>query len=297
MDNMNCRRLCLTLFVILQSYLAYGEQNIPTAKILTEAEIRDMIRQSADKDVENTKLRRDYTYVRRDEERRLDGKRRVKSVESKTYEIMVLAGEPVERLIARDDKPLSEKDAKKEDEKIQKIIDKGKKESENDRRKRIEKSEKETEESRQFVREIADAYNFQYVGAESFDGRPVYVVDASPVPGYKPRHKDAKMLSKFRFRAWIDQVEGEWMKLDIECIETVSWGLFLARLHEGSRIQIEQTKVNEEVWLPKHVAVLIDARIALFKNLDVELDLTFRDYQKFRVDATIVPLGEVPPQD
>jgi len=270
-----------------------GSVVVARQETLSEAEIRTIIRESADRDVENMKRRRDYTYVRRDEERRLDGKGRVKSTESKTYEITILSGEIVERLIAKDDKPLSEKDARKEDEKIQKIISRGEKESENQRRKRLGERDKEAEEARRFVREIADAYRFRFQGSEMVQGRPAYVVDADPLPGYKPRLKDAKFLPKFRFRAWIDQAEHHWVKLDAECIDTVSWGLFLARIHKGSKIHLEQIRVNDEVWLPKRLTLNIDARIALLKNLDMELDITFRDYQKFRTDAVIRPLGEV----
>jgi len=289
---MNLRKLLPVVSILIASLCAYGSQE----DTLSEAQIREMVRESADKDVENTKRQRDYTYVRRDEQRKLDGNGRVKSTESKTYEVMILAGEQVEKLIAKDDKPLSEKDARKEDEKIQKIIAKGEKESESDRRKRLEKEEKETEEDRQFVREIADAYKFQFRGTEQLDGRSTYVIDADPLPGYKPRVKDAKYLPKFRFRVWVDKTERQWMKLQLECIDTVSWGLFLARIHKGSSIQIEQTRVNDEVWLPKHVALKLDARLALLKNLDMELDILFRDYQKFRTDAVIRPLGEVQDQ-
>ena len=283
------RRIRIALIcLLLGSLSAYGMQDT-----LTEAQIRELIRNSADKDVENTKRERDYTYVRRDEERKLDGNGRVKSSESKTYEVMVLAGEQAEKLIEKNDQPLSEKEARKEDEKIQKLIDKSEKESPNDRRKRIEKSEKEIEEGRQFVREVADAYKFTLRGTEDVGGRSAYVVDADPLPGYKPRLKEAKILPKVRLRLWIDKAEQQWVKIDIECIDTISWGLFLARIHKGSTIRVEQTRVNDEVWLPKHVTLTMDARIALLKNLDVEWDVTFRDYQKFRTDAVIRPLGEV----
>ena len=60
---------------------------------------------------------------------------------------------------------------------------------------------------------------------------------------------------------------------------------------------IEQTRVNDEVWLPKHVALKLDARIALLKNFNVEEDVTYRDYKKFRAATKIVPLGEVREQD
>lgn len=267
------------------------------APSLSQDQIRDLIRQTAANDMENDKRERDYTYVQREEEHHLDGKGQVKSTETKTSEVLEIYGEQVERLIAKDDKPLSEKDANKEEEKIQKVIDKRKNESEEERDKREKKEEKDREQDRQFVREVADAYNFTFAGIESLSGRDAYVIDGEPRPGYEPHLKEAKILPKFRFRAWIDKDESQWKKLDIQCIDTVSFGLFLARVHKGSRIIIEQTRINDEVWLPQHIAVKIDVRLALLKNFDVEDDITYRDYKKFRTDTKIIPVGEVqPPQ-
>jgi hypothetical protein len=267
------------------------------APSLSQDQIRDLIRQTAANDMENDKRQRDYTYIQREEEHHLDGKGQVKSTETKTSEVLEIYGEQVERLIAKDDKPLPEKDARKEEEKIQKLIDKRKNESEEERDKREKKEEKDREQNRQFVREVADAYNFTFVGIESLSGRDAYVIDGEPRPGYEPHLKEAKILPKFRFRAWIDKDESQWKKLDIQCIDTVSFGLFLARVHKGSRIIIEQTRINDEVWLPQHIAVKIDVRLALLKNFDVEDDITYRDYKKFRTDTKIIPVGEVqPPQ-
>jgi hypothetical protein len=265
---------------------------LPAAS-LSQDQIRDFIREAAEKDMENDKKQRDYTYIQREEEHKLDGNNQVKSTESRTYEIMVLYEEPVRKLISRDDKPLSESDARKEDEKIQKIIEKRKNESESDRSKRLEKLDKDREQGRQFVKEIADAYNFRLVGEENLDGRETLVIDAEPRPGYEPHMKDAKFLPKFRFRVWMDRAEKQWVKLDLQCIDTVSVGLFLVRLHKGSNIQIEQTRVNDEVWLPRHVALKLDARLALLKGLNMAEDVTYRDYRKFRTDTKIVPGGEV----
>jgi Zn-dependent metalloprotease len=119
-----------------------------------------LLRIVADKDIENDKRLRDYTYIEREVENKLDGKGQTKSTEMRTYEIMEIYGEQVQRLIQKNDKPLSEKDAAKEEEKIQKIVDKRKNESEAIA-KTEEKEEKEREEDRKFVREIADAYNFK----------------------------------------------------------------------------------------------------------------------------------------
>jgi hypothetical protein len=260
---------------------------------LSQEQMQQLFRVVADKDIENDKRQRDYTYIERDEEHKLDGKGQVKSTEVKTYEVMELYGEQVQRVIEKDDMALDTKDAAKEEEKIQKVIDKRKNESDDVRKKREQKEEKDREEGRKFVLEIADAYNFHLVGTESLEGRDAWVIDAEPRPGYEPHMKDAKFLPKFRGRVWIDKGEAQWAKLDVECIDTVSIGLFLARIHKGSRIVIEQTRVNDEVWLPKHVGVKVDVRVALLKESNVEQDDTYRDYRKFRATAKILSVEDL----
>jgi hypothetical protein len=291
-------RRALLIFLTFASWVAFAQQAVSSSPTpsLSEDQIRELIRQTAANDMENDKRQRDYTYIQREEQHKLDSKGQVKNTETKTSEVMEIYGEQVERLIAKNDKPLSDKDAKKEEEKIQKVIEKRKNESEHDREKREKKEEKDREQNRQFVREVADAYNFHFAGIESLAGRDTYVIDGEPRPGYQAHLKEAKVLPKFRFRAWIDKDESQWKKLDVQCIDTVSFGLFLARIHKGSRIIIEQTRINDEVWLPQHIDIKVDVRLALLKNFNVEDDITYHDYKKFRTGTKIVPLGEVQPQ-
>ena len=302
----------LLLFVVLLSGLAAlgqdrpappasetppGDSSRPDLKPdangkLSQEQMQQLFRVVADKDIENDKRLRDYTYIERDEEHKLDGKGQVKSTEVKTYEVMELYGEQVQRLIQKDDKALDQKDAAKEEEKIQKTIDKRKNESEGDRKKREEKEEKDREEDRKFVREVADAYNFTLVGTESLGGREAWVIEGEPRPGFVPHMKESKFLSKFRGRVWIDKNDLQLAKMDVECLDTITWGLFLARFHKGTRVMLEQTRVNDEVWLPLHLTAKIDVRLALLKNFDVDLEQTYRDYKKFRATARIVGVRE-----
>ena len=201
---------------------------------LSQEQMQQLFRVVADKDLENDKRLRDYTYIERDEEHKLDGKGQAKSTEVKTYDVMELYGEQVQRLIEKDDKALDAEDSAKEEKKIQKIIDKRKNESEDARKKREEKEEKDREEGRKFVLEVADAYNFKLAGTESLGGREAWVIDAEPRPGYEPHMKEAKFLPKFHGRVWIDKDDAQLAKMDVECIDTVSLGWFLARVHKGS---------------------------------------------------------------
>src|SRR5438270_5060491 len=174
---------------------------------ISQSKIEQLFRVVGQKDIENDKRQRDYTYIERQVENRIDAKGNIKSTEVKTYEVLEIYGAQVERLIEKNDKPLSQKDAAKEEEKIQKIVDKRKNESEGNRRKRAEREEKEREENRKFVTEVADAYNFKLVGPEWIGGREAWVIDAEPRPGFVPHTKDAKFLVKFHGRVWIDKAD------------------------------------------------------------------------------------------
>lgn len=301
--------LNLLLVPLLASPRAFSQQDSPAAPAparqvssldltpdangkLSQAQMQQLFRIVADKDMQNDKLLRNYTYVEREVNNKVDSKGQTKSTEERTYDIVEIYGEPVQRLTQKDGKPLSEREAAKEDEKIQKIIDKRKNESESDRRKREEREEKAREDDRAFVRDVADAYNFTLVGTEQLNGREVWVIDGQPRPGFIPHAKDAKYLTKFHGRVWIDKSDLQLAKLDVECLDTISWGLFLARLHKGSRVMIEQTRVNDEVWLPLHVAAKVDVRLAVFKSVDVDIDQTYSNYKKFRVTTKIVGIGK-----
>jgi hypothetical protein len=260
---------------------------------LSQEQMQKLFRVVADKDMANDKLLRNYTYTEREVVNKLDGKGKTKSSEEREYEILEIYGEQVDRLIEKDNKPLPAKEAEKEEEKIQKIIDKRKNESESDRKKREEKEEKDREEGREFVRDVADAYNFTLVGSETIGGRDAWVIDGVPRSDFTPHARGGRYLSKFRGRVWIDKADLQLAKLQMECLDTISWGLFLARFHKGSRFTLEQTRVNDEVWLPLHLTAAVDARLALFKSVDADVDQSFRDYKKFRATAKIVGIGQV----
>ena len=305
----------LGLFIVLLGALGFGQQDpqgsVPTPDTaaaiseslpdltpdkdgaLSQEQMRELTRVVAQNYRENYKKLRDYTYIDREVTHKLDGKGQVKSTETKTYEIMELYGEPVERLIQKDDKPLDGKDAAKEEARIQKLADKRKNESEDEQRKRQAEKEKARQKGREFVSEVADAYNFRLVGSEVLNGRDTWVIDGEPRSEFHAQLREAQMLSKFHGRLWIDKREMQLSKMDVEAIDTVSFGWVLARIHRGTRFVYEQTRINDEVWLPQHYEAKIDVRVALFKSDNEEDAGTFRDYRKFRASSKIVGMGEV----
>ncbi len=267
-----------------------AQQDSAPASAESAPDPRELIQRSAQNELQNEKIARSYTFIQREEDHKLNSSGKVTSTESETSEILILYDEPVERLIAKDDKPLSPKEAAKAEDKIDKFMNDRKNETPEQRQKRLDKEEKDREEGRAFVAEIAQAYNFTLVGIQNIEGRDAYEIDAQPRPGYKPQSRAAKLiLPKFTFRVWIDKQDSQWVKIDAEAIDNATWGLFLVKLYKGSKASLEQTHVNDEVWLPKHIHVDIRARIALFKSFNEDIDITYKDYKKFRTEIKLGP--------
>jgi hypothetical protein len=261
---------------------------------LSQTQMRQLIRVVTDNYRANYKKERDYTYVDRVVEKKRDDQGGVKSSDTKTYEIMELYGEQIQKLVAKDDKPLSEKDAAKEDERIEKLTDKRKNESDEERAKRQEEEEKQRQKNREFVREIADAFDFRLVGSEMLDGRDTWIIAGEPRTGFQANLKEAQMLAKFHGRLWIDKADMQLAQMDAEALDTVSFGWVLARIHKGTRLVFQQTRVNDEVWLPQRLNFKFDARVALFKSYNEEDEEVFLDYKKFRATAKILGMKELP---
>ena len=244
----------------------------------------DIIRHSVDRDAYNFERFKNYTFLERVEERRYGRNGGLCSNEIETYEFMVLGDRPYGRLVERDDKPLSAKETRKEQEKLDKEQSKRQRESASDKA----KEDKDRTEQRTYLREIPEAFNLSIQGTEEIGGRAVWVIGAQPKPGYKPKLKRAELLTKLRGKIWVDQADYQWVKAEVEVIDPISFGLGLIKLAPGARLNFEQVRVNEEVWLPAHVGIRADARVAYLRKLREEVDITYRDYKKFQADSRIV---------
>ena len=252
--------------------------------LLCAQDATDIIRHSVDRDAYNFERFKNYTFLERVEERRYGRSGNLSSKEIQTFEFMVLGGQPYGRLVERDDKALPEKEVRKEQEKLDREQAKRQRESASDK----VKQEQDRVEQRRYLREVPEAFNLTLLGSEQIGGRPVWIIGAQPKPGYKPKLKRAELLTKLRGKIWVDQADYQWVKAEVEVIDTISFGFGLLRLASGSVLNFEQVRVNDEVWLPARIAIRADARVAYLRKLREELDITYRDYKKFQADSRIV---------
>lgn len=262
---------------------------------LTAAEdAAGIIRRSIELADVNFRAARNYTFLERVNALALDGKGREKERKIRTYDITLLEGSPYRRLIARDDKPLSPKDQQKEEERLRKITEQRRKETPEERARRVAEWERKRQRQMEPLRELPEAFVFRLLGEESLDGRELYVIEGKPRPGYQPRSKGARYFPKLQGKIWVDKETYNWVKTEAEVIDTISYGLFLARLAKGAHLSFEQARVNNEVWLPKRVHAEASARLALLRKLQAEVEITYSNYRKFQSDSRIVSVEPLP---
>ncbi len=252
-----------------------------------EDEALAIIQKAFAADEENEKTARSYTFHERIGTTFLDKNGEVKKRESKTWDITLLDGAEYRRLIAEDDEPLPDKKAAKEEKKLRKSIEKMRSETPRQREKRLRELEKEREEERRFIREVTRAFDFRLAGEETVDGVDCYVIDAAPKPGYEPSFDRAKVLKKVRGSVWIGKRDYAWVKADVDTVESFTWGLFLLKLREGARIQFEQRRFNDEVWLPFKWSVRALGRAALIAKFNVIVEGSYSNFRKFSTESSV----------
>jgi len=259
--------------------------------ILAAQDAADIVRRSLAEDAASEAIARNYTYLEKQELRTRDGNA-MKVRESNTYDVTLLEGSPYRRLIARNGQPLSAADERKEQEKLRQSIEGRKHETEAQRQQRIADWHRKEEKQHEPLHEIPDAFNLSFAPEESIEGHPVYVIEGTPKPGYKPKTKTAFFLPKVKGRFWITKDGFQAVKIEFVTLDTISWGGIVARVSKGTRVTVELTRVNDEVWLPKRILVAGSARVLLIKGYTGELDLSYSAFKKFTVESRVVSMGQ-----
>jgi len=249
---------------------------------------REIVRRSVERDQANWLRMKDYTWIACETERHLDSRGQVKSQDSRAWETVILYSEPHRRILERNGEPLSSEELQKEQQKLDQAVAKLERETPAQRERRVEEFAKERQKDREFLREIVDLYDFRLEGEETVDNHDAWVISAVPRLDYQPKHREAKALLKIRGKLWVDKAEYQWVRLQAETTGTIAYGIFLARLNPGAKLFFEQTRINDEVWLPKREEMSGSGRLGLLKKIAMKQELTWSNYRKFQVESKIL---------
>jgi len=274
----------LALLLLLLSTTTYAQQSPitqplpPTTQLLLDAERNQLAAEAANKD---------YTYHVHLEQQELDHSGNPKKTTTTDSESLTIDGIRVDRVVARNGRPLTDKEAQKESDRIDKQVAKAKA-----RREQRAAEGKPTDargDDLLTVSRILELGTFTNPRRVDLNGRPTIVLDYAGDPNAKTRNETEKVFRDLVGTAWIDEqdhilVRGEGHFLhDFK----VGGGLLL-NIHQGFNFDFAATHITANIWLPATINAQGSARLLLFDGINGRIHLVTSDYRKFHSSSTII---------
>jgi hypothetical protein len=240
------------------------------------------------------KIKENYAGTKVEEETEYEGNGKPKKPDVRESTFFYLDGTEVSTLVKIDGQPLSAEAQKKEYARVLKQIDELEKKASKKARpdQKAKQEQKDEEEEEISIDAFLRACQFVNPRRERFRGQDVLVFDFEPNPEFKAHSLVEKVIQKLGGVIWIDEKALDVVRLDAFFVNNVKFaGGLLADLQKGTRVVLEQTYVNNEVWLPTYEEIHIDVRVLLVKGIKVDGTTRYSDYKKFNVE-TISAIGK-----
>jgi hypothetical protein len=227
---------------------------------------------------------RDYVYRvhRREEELRADGS--VKKVSQTDAESLVIDGIRVNRIIARDGKPLSDDDKRKEEDHVNRDVEKGKE---------LRAKGQEADRNSLVLSRILELGKWSHERRVVEDGRREIVLDFTGDPNAKTNGPVEEIFKSVVGQIWIDEadrvlVRGEG---ELEKDYKIGGGL-VADVRKGAKFSFGARRMPDGTWLPAHFDGQGDIRVLLIANFHGRMHVETSDYRRFRTSSRVVSVGE-----
>jgi hypothetical protein len=232
-----------------------------------------------------------YTYIERRTEQKVDSSGRPTSESVKVYEVYPgLPGEErYRRLIEENGRRIEPDKLAQMDRDRKQDVDSYVKaqSSESQRQKAAREHEKARLRRSDAIDDLFRIYDIRMIRREPIDGHVTILATLDPKAGVRPQTEDGKIMRNFKARAWISESDYELVRIEIEAIDDLSFGMgLLARVHKGTIATYERRKVNNEVWLPAKVTWTASGRVLLLRRLRLRGISEFSAYRKFTVDTS-----------
>ena len=198
---------------------------------------------------------------------------------TKTYQVTMVEGSPYNKLIAINDRPLPPAQAAAESEKYRQEMDRRRKETAAQRQKRVSKYQAERRQDHALMSEMMKAFDFTLRGQETVNGRRCFALAATPRASYQPASRDTRVLKGMRGEMWIDVEQFQWVKVHAEVFRPVAFGLFIAQVQPGTEFTLEQSPVQNNIWLPSRFSTRVRATVLLFSKRSAD-DETYTGYRR-----------------
>ena len=260
-----------------------------------------LLRELARNQTEVDKRINEYTYTRKETERKINDRGEVTKETVKVYEVYPVVGwGRILKLVSENGVPLSPERAAKEEKRVAEELTKAERElpklEQKRELKRAERAAKKKSDGTDEDDGEADdnvgistflrVCDFVSPRRERFRDRETIVFDFRARPGYRPRNRSESIVAKLTGVVWIDPIEKHIMRLEARFAQGFKLGGgLLASIRPGSAFVFEQTRLPDGVWLPRFAQVNASAKFFLFAGLDLNAMREYSDYKRFSTKA------------
>jgi hypothetical protein len=278
----------LTLLLLLASAAASAQQpTSPPATDKPSPSAQDLLLDAERNQRASELANRDYTYHVHLEQQELDHNGVLKKTITTDAESLTIDGIRIDRVVARDGKPLSPKDAQKESDRLDKEVAKAKQ-----HREKLAAEGKPTDargDDILTVSRILELGTFSNPRRVLFNGRPTMVLDYTGDPNAKTRNETEKVFRDLVGTVWIDEQDRILVRGQGHFLHDfkVGGGLVL-NIHQGFAFDFTATHITANIWLPATLDAHGSARLLLFDSIHGRLHLVTSDYRKFHTNSTII---------
>lgn len=183
------------------------------------------------------------------------------------------------RLVARNGKPLTAEETRKEDARIEELV-------RNPRmfQRHMKSSREDEEEERHLVEMLPNAFEYQYLSREN----QLIKLSFKPRPSFRPEHREGVVFHDMEGTIWIDPAEQRIAGLEGRLMNEVKFGGgFLGHLAKGGTFAVHLRDVGNGHWELTGLEVNMNGRMLLLKTINVRHDEQNSDFRPVRPGITL----------
>src|SRR5205823_2760087 len=121
-------------------------------------------------------------------------------------------------------------------------------------------------------------------------GRETIAVDYEGDPSAKTRNRAEEVIRDLRGTVWVDENDRILVQAEGYFVNGFKVGAgLLINIQKGTRFQMQQTKIHDEVWSPSHIEAHGAARALLFFNFTGSVRVDYSGYRKLRTTSVVLP--------
>jgi hypothetical protein len=238
-------------------------------------DVPTLMKQVEDHQHKLDQVRENYTYHEVVITHELDKNGNIKKNESEENDVFFVNGHEINRKTKKNGKELSADEQKKEQERVQKEVEKA---SKTPPGQALDKDEVS-------ISRLLQIMKVSNPRRERMDNRSVIAFDFLGDPHAKTHGMAEDASKKLSGTIWIDENDRQVRRMIAHFDDNFHLGFGLFSVGKGSSFTFDQKLVNNELWLPTDAQAHVIAHAIGILGWRGDIAVTDNDYKKFHTDA------------